>query len=179
MTSFLSLPGIGGSDAAHWQSQWEAGTPSFTRFQPADWDRPDLEDWLHALDSAIAQAATPPVLVAHSLACLLVAHAADRIADRVAGAFLVAVPDPDGAAFPAEAAGFARPPRRPLPFPAVIVASSNDPYASLDHVTARAEEWNARVIDIGAHGHINSASGLGSWTHGRQLLEAFCAGVRA
>ncbi|SKA38777.1 RBBP9/YdeN family alpha/beta hydrolase [Consotaella salsifontis] len=178
MTTFVTLPGIGGSDKTHWQSQWEAADPSFARFRPANWDRPDLADWQGALEAAIDAAKSPPVLVAHSLACLLVAHAAARVAARVKGAFLVAVPDPASSEFPAEAASFANPPRRALPFAALIVASSDDPYASPDYARRCARDWSAGLVEIGAHGHINGASGLGGWDQGRMLLKAFRAGLR-
>ncbi len=113
----LILPGIGGSGQVHWQSHWEAADTSFHRFLPSSWDEPELEDWTIALDAAISRAPAKPVLVAHSLACLLVAHAASKLGDRVRGAFLVAVPDPEGHSFPAkEAASFANPPGLPCPF---------------------------------------------------------------
>ncbi|PZA11265.1 hypothetical protein DNX69_18375 [Rhodopseudomonas palustris] len=177
MAPVIILPGISGSGETHWQSLWQSATPSFARFRPADWDAPDLADWTRALGAALADARQPAVLVAHSLACLLVAHAAEQIRDRVRGAFLVAVPDPDAAAFPAEAASFGHPPVRPLPFPALIVASSDDPYGSLDYARRRAREWNAGLVIAGAHGHINGASGLGEWQQGRLLFDAFCAGL--
>ncbi|MFN4126149.1 RBBP9/YdeN family alpha/beta hydrolase [Pannonibacter indicus] len=174
----LILPGTGGSGEAHWQSHWEAADTSFRRFRPSSWDTPELEDWKMALDAAISQAPARPVLVAHSLACLLVAHAAPMLGSRVRGAFLVAVPDPDGPAFPArEAASFANPPALPLPFPALIIASANDPYGTPDHAWRRAREWGAVLIEAGALGHINGASGLEDWPQGRMLLEAFCAGL--
>ncbi|MGB3897414.1 MAG: alpha/beta hydrolase [Mesorhizobium sp.] len=178
MTAFLNLPGIGGSGPSHWQSQWEATEPSFDRFRPGDWNRPDLCNWLVALDDAIDRSVPPPILVAHSLACLLVSHASDRIAGRVKGAFLVAVPDPAAHAFPQEAASFADPPRGPIPFPTLIVASSDDPYASQGYVRQRANEWNAGLIEVGALGHINGTSNLGTWAQGRMLLDAFRAGLR-
>ena len=178
MATFITLPGIGGSGATHWQSHWEAGDPCFTRFRPGDWDRPDLADWQRALEEAIASAKMPPVLVAHSLACLLVAHAARRIAGRVKGAFLVAVPDPASPVFPQAARSFADPSRQALPFPALMIASANDPYAAPEYVRARAREWHAGLVEIGTCGHINGASGLGDWEQGRRLLDAFCAGLR-
>ena len=179
MTSFITLPGIGGSGETHWQTHWEASDPCFTRFHPSDWDKPGLADWQDALERQIERSPSPPVLVAHSFACLLVAHAAERVTGRVKGAFLVAVPDPASAAFPAVAASFANPPRRPLPFPALIVASANDPYAAPAYVKARAGEWHAGCVEIGPCGHINGASGLGIWDQGRMLLDAFCAGLRS
>ena len=179
MASFITLPGIGGSGETHWQSYWEAYDPSFTRFQPTDWERPNLVDWRQAMETAIDASKEPPVLVAHSLACLLVAHAAQQIAGRVRGAVLVAVPDPSSPVFPAEATGFGNLPRYSLPFSTLIISSSNDPYAAPEYVRARSLEWGAGLVDIGACGHINGTSKLGTWDQGRMLLDAFCAGIRA
>ena len=171
----IVLPGIGGSGRAHWQSLWQAGDPSIRRFRPADWDRPDLSDWIAALDREVEHAAEPPILVAHSLACLLVAHWAAKGGRTVRGAFLVAVPDPESAAFPDEARGFAAVPPGPLPFPSLVVASTNDPYGTLESVAARAADWGSRVEIAGALGHINGQSGLGDWPAGRALLAGFAA----
>ena len=177
-TAHVILPGISGSGETHWQTIWEAENPSYRRFRPADWDRPDLADWLDALDRAVDEAADRPVLVAHSLACLLVAPAAERLTERIRGAFLVSVPDPESPAFPAAAASFRDAPSRPLPFPALIVASSNDPYGSLEYMRGRAAAWDAELVAVGAEGHINAASGLGAWHEGAMLLTAFRAGLR-
>jgi len=107
----VMLPGIGNSGPRHWQTLWASRQKGCQRFQPADWDRPNLADWLQALDTSIDECAGPVVLVAHSLSCLLVAHWAlrggirddnqHRIA-QVRGAFLVAVPDHGAPAFPGE-----------------------------------------------------------------------------
>ncbi|TYC85273.1 alpha/beta hydrolase [Novosphingobium sp. BW1] len=177
--SFLIVPGFGGSGAAHWQSRWEARMEDATRFTPASWDRPDLEDWLSALERGLEQAESPVVLVAHSLACLLTAHWAGRHgeAGRIAAALLVAPPDPQGFAFPREAsAGFRDVPRVAFPFPALVLASSNDPYASLAFAQDFAQARGAGFLDIGPCGHINAESGLGDWDEGRRLLAAFVAG---
>ncbi|HEV2674381.1 MAG TPA: alpha/beta hydrolase [Aliidongia sp.] len=173
MTEFIILPGIGGSGETHWQSHWEMGNPQMRRFRPRDWDRPDLDDWLAALDRAVAAANGPPVLVAHSLACLLVIHWQRASSLPIAGAFLVAVPDPDSPAFPTEAAAFAKTPVGDLRCPSLIVASSDDPYGTLDHAHAKAGEWGSRIVEIGPVGHINGQSGLGAWPEGLALLTAF------
>ncbi|MEG9472588.1 MAG: alpha/beta hydrolase [Sphingomonas sanguinis] len=34
------------------------------------------------------------------------------------------------------------------------------------------------MVEVGALGHINGASGLGSWPEGRRLLTAFRSGTR-
>jgi predicted alpha/beta hydrolase family esterase len=173
----IVLPGIGGSGRAHWQSLWQADDPSIRRFRPADWDQPDLSDWIAALDREVERSSEPPILVAHSLACLLVSHWAARSRHSVAGAFLVAVPDPLSSVFPAEARGFAAVPPGPLPFPSLVVASTNDPYGSMESIEARAADWGSRVLVAGPLGHINGQSGLGDWPAGRALLADFAAAV--
>jgi predicted alpha/beta hydrolase family esterase len=177
VTDFIHLPGIGNSGEAHWQSRWELSDPRIRRFDPASWDQPDLADWIAALDRAVGATTTPPVLVAHSLACLLVAHWQKQTAAPVKGALLVAVPDPRSPAFPAEAAAFASVPEERFRFPSLIVVSTNDPYASVPYVQARAGQWGSDLVNIGAKGHINSASNLGDWPEGSQILMEFDARI--
>lgn len=178
MVEIVILPGIGNSSGGHWQTHWEHGHQDMRRFAPANWDKPDLTDWIESLDRAIHACATPPLLIAHSLACLLVAHWHMTSTKPIAGAFLVAVPDPTSSVFPAEAADFADVPERRFGFPTLIIASSNDPFGTLDYAYRRATQWDAGMIDLGPLGHISEASGLGDWPHGLNLLRAFMAGCR-
>jgi predicted alpha/beta hydrolase family esterase len=181
----IILPGIGGSGPQHWQSQWEdqwqASARPFLRMMPTDWDQPDLEDWIMALDAALAQIPAPPVLVADSLSCLLVAHWAARQQNpalrAIKGAFMVAVPNPASSQFPAEALGFASVPQRELPFPTLLVGSENDPYARPEYMMRCARNWGAGMVMAGALGHINEASNIDDWPQGQALLTAFCTGL--
>jgi predicted alpha/beta hydrolase family esterase len=175
MTAIIHLPGIGNSGEFHWQSRWESADPAIRRFAPANWDEPDLPDWIAALDEAVRAAETPPLLVAHSLACLLVAHWQEVSDLPVKGAMLVAVPDPASAAFPPQAAGFAAVPDPRFRFPSLIVASTDDPYGSLTHAERRAGQWGSKLKVIGAAGHINGQSGLGDWPQGLALLKDFAS----
>jgi uncharacterized protein len=177
MHRMITLPGIGGSNDSHWQTTWERMDNRFTRFTPVSWERPNLGDWMQALERAVSNCDQPPVLVAHSLSCLLVAHWSLQTTTNVAGAFLVCVPDPTSPQFPSAAASFRKVPTRALPFPSVVVASTNDPYAGMDYVRGRTHEWQAGLIVAGALGHINASSGLCDWPQGRGLLDAFCAGL--
>ncbi len=178
MATTIILPGVGGSGDAHWQTHWENSTTTMERFKPTSWDAPVLEDWLAALDRAVADAVEPPLLVAHSLACLLVAHWSDRPASTpIRGAFLVAVPDPAAPAFPSEAGSFRNVPDRPLRFPTLIVASEDDPYGSPTYSRSRANAWGSGFVIAGRLGHINGASALGDWPLGRMLFESFRAGT--
>ena len=177
---YVIVPGVGNSGDAHWQTRWEADWGrQATRIAPASWDEPEVGNWCDALAAAVARMSPPTVLVAHSLGCLAVTEWLTRYAPAVAGAFLVAPPDPRGAAFPAGAApSFVSLTPRPLPVPAVAIVSADDPYCAPAAAYGLAAEWDVPVIAIGALGHVNSDSGLGDWPAGRDLLTAFTAGLR-
>lgn len=166
----LVLPGRGNSEPEHWQSLWEAADPAFQRVQQRDWTQPICQEWCRTLEAAIrAQGSTPPILVAHSLACVMVAHWALRSDRPVKAALLVAPSNPERPDFDRRALGFTPVPRRPLPFPSILVASSNDPRGTLEYAAACAEAWGSRFVNIGAAGHINAESGLGDWPLGQSL----------
>jgi predicted alpha/beta hydrolase family esterase len=173
----LIVPGIGNSGPEHWQSRWQQHNPSYVRVPFAQWDQPDRHDWVATLDATVRELGPDTVIVAHSLGTLAVAHwAASHAATHaggkapVAAALLVAVPDPDGPNFPAQARHFKPLPLQALGFPSVVVASDNDPYGNPVYAAAIAQAWNSRFIAIGPQGHINAASGLGDWAQGKALL---------
>lgn len=168
-TTALILPGIGNSGPDHWQSLWEAADSSFVRVQQRDWDNPVCAEWLAELDQSVAKCSESVVLVAHSLACLLLAHWAANTSLKIKGALLVAPPDPSGLKFPKAAKGFAPFPLQPFPFPGIVVASTDDPYGSMAFAQTCAFAWGCRFANAGAVGHIGSASGVGSWPEGYAL----------
>jgi len=178
--SIVIVPGIGNSGADHWQTYWETALPGATRIAPASWDTPDLSDWIAVLDAAVAAARTPPIVVCHSLGCLLFAHWRAAAARPVHGAFLVAVPDPDGPRFPAAAHAFARVPDGDLgDRPVVAIASTDDPYDPHGRAIGWAAARGAKSLVLGARGHLNAASGLAQWDEGCALFTAFTAGLGA
>ncbi len=132
---------------------------------------PKCSDWTRRLDEAVA--ATPgAVLVGHSLACTLVAQwARNGPSTRVRGALLVAPSDPEAPAYPLGPTGFTPLPLGRLPFPSIVVASTDDPYVSLERALQFARAWGSRFVDIGAAGHINGQSSLGDWPEGFGLLQ--------
>jgi len=134
-----------------------------------DWDRPELESWVSTLDIAVSSTAQAPVIVAHSLGCLAVAHWAAR-GGRARAALLVAVPDPKSPAFPAVARSFAPVPQAPIPFPTRVVASHDDDYCGFAFAERCAKAWGSALTDLGKCGHINAESNLGEWRAGRELL---------
>jgi predicted alpha/beta hydrolase family esterase len=169
MARVLILPGVGGSGPEHWQSRWEANEPSFRRAEMPSWSEPELESWLTALDEVVRAVGPRPVVAAHSLGCLALAHYAAR-GGQLGAALLVAPPDPEGPAFPAQASSFAPVALVRLPFRSRVVASLDDPYAGLGFARRCAEAWGSEFVDVGARGHINAESRLGDWPEGRELL---------
>lgn len=169
----LVLPGYQNSGPAHWQSHWEQEHPAYVRVEQEDWDAPQLDSWVAALDRAVTLAAPGPVvLVAHSLGCITVAHWATghrQLPARVIGALLVAPADIDTVDI-AELKNFRPVPLRPLPFPSIVVSSSDDPYADPERSRLFAESWGSRLVALGPLGHINSDSAMGSWPEGQALL---------
>ncbi len=169
--SLIFLAGIGNSGPEHWQRIWyerEGGV----WVEHESWDYPVRDAWMKDLEDALAATGGPKVVIAHSLGCLMAADLAWSEESGVTSAFLVAVPDTRGDHFPEEAEGFNPPPYGRLPFPAVMVASQDDPYGSTGHATTVAEQLGAELIGVGAKGHLNGSSGLGDWPEGWSLFKA-------
>jgi predicted alpha/beta hydrolase family esterase len=171
VTPVLVLPGIGNSGPQHWQTLWELRHPDWRRVNLDHWDSPVCDEWVRALDVAVQACPSPPLLVAHSLACLLVAHWASCVPTTVKGALFVAIPEPGNPRFPATARGFAPVPMQPHGFPSIVVASANDPFGSLAHAQHCATAWGSAFVDIGEAGHINADSGHGAWNEGYALFQ--------
>lgn len=170
----LVLPGWNNSGPRHWQSRWEARFPEWRRVQQRNWTEPAREDWIAALDAAVAEGGRPVLLVAHSLGCITAAHWAARHGrGRIRAALLVAPADVERASVAAPLRGFAPLPRTPLPFPALVVASDDDPACSAARARVLARDWGAELVMLPAHGHINADSGLGGWRPGRELLASW------
>lgn len=171
MTStLLILAGIGNSGPEHWQSHWQRQYPDVAKLEHTDWDSPDRHVWVQELDEKVARLDRDVVLVAHSLACLVVAHWAASSARTIGGALLVSVPDPRGPSFPSNARHFEDVPMIRLPFPSVVVSSTDDPYATSGHMRACAAAWGSQFRSIGPAGHINAASNIGAWKQGQEFL---------
>jgi predicted alpha/beta hydrolase family esterase len=167
----LSVPGIGNSGAAHWQTLWEAKYPEVTRVVQRDWDNPDCNEWADVLEAAVLKSRAETVLVAHSLACLVVARWAAHTSLSIRGAMLVAVPDPTGSNFPPEVRGFLPVSKNRFSFSSMVVESSDDPYGNPGFTRKCARAWGSRIVNIGSAGHINASSGLDEWNEGVGLLE--------
>ncbi|MDF1485597.1 alpha/beta fold hydrolase [Ramlibacter sp. H39-3-26] len=170
-TPVLLLPGWLNSGPGHWQSRWEQ-LYGYQRVEQHDWRRPLRGDWNARLEDMVLAATEPAVLVAHSLGCILAAAwaAHSRNTRRVKGALLVAPGDVERADLAPLLPGWQPIARQPLPFPAVLVGSTDDPYCAPARAEGLARDWGARFVNAGAQGHINAESGLGDWPQGHALL---------
>jgi predicted alpha/beta hydrolase family esterase len=171
MKPVLLVPGINNSGPAHWQSIWESRHPKVQRVIQRDWDYPDCDEWVAVLDEAVRMASEPPIIVAHSLGCLVAARWAACSKQAVHGILLVAVPNPDGPAFPREATGFSPVTGELSARRITMVSSTDDAYSTSAFALQRAAEWHAEHIALTSRGHINAASGLGNWTEGWSIIE--------
>jgi len=172
------LAGINDSEPEHWQRLWYMKTGGVW-VEHADWDHPRATVWVADLVKAVQANPGPKVFLGHSLGCLLAAQWALNHLDRdLAGAFLVAPPDPDGSSYPPTAEGFVTPLKVQLPFPTWFIASRNDPFSTMVFSQNLAHVWKSRFIDVGAKGHINLKSNLGYWEDGWDYLGEFLKAVQ-
>ena len=161
----LIAPGLNDSGADHWQTRWQALHPAFERVEQLRWDVPDLEAWSERLDHELRRSTRPALIVAHSFGCLATAHRAGISVPNVAGALLVAPADP-------EKFGVADILRNvALPFPSIVIGSTDDPWMESSRAADWARQWGSQFVNAGAAGHINAESKLGDWPYGLQQLQ--------
>ena len=169
----LLMPGLYNSGPEHWQTLWQKEF-GFTRLEQKDWETPRCEDWVASLEETVSKSKGGLILLAHSLACVLVAQwAAQAIASvgKVKAAMLVAPSDTERADFPAGTTGFAPISMRRLPFRGMVVASMNDRYTPFWRATDMADAWGSELINAGDCGHITTVDGYGPWPEGLRLLD--------
>lgn len=168
----LFVPGKGNSGPGHWQRRWAERFSTGSVVEQENWSRPDRQQWVGVLQHEIMMATRPVVLIGHSLGVMTIAHTAALLADtKVRGAFLVAPSDPErdrGVARGVKT--FAPVPTDPLPFPSMLIASSNDIYCTLERAAEFATAWGSDFHVAGEMGHINADSGHGPWPEGLMML---------
>jgi len=168
----ILVPGLGGSGPTHWQSIWGSELPGSLTIAQDDWNDPRPADWIGRIEEQVAGISGAVMFVAHSLGCLAVAGWAQRHGEsRVAVDAMMVAPCSTGRADALDVLRRFRPfSEKPLGFSSLVVASANDPYASVDESVSLAKSWGSNFVDVGALGHINAASDLGRWPGGLHLL---------
>ncbi len=175
----LLLPGWQNSGEGHWQTLW-ASYFGDHRVDQHDWMTPRRGDWMAQQEEAVLahaagpEATRPLLLAAHSLGCHLVAAwaAHSQNATRVAGALLVAPPDTEQDDWPPLLPSWRQPVRQALPFPALVLSSTDDPFDRASQAAPLAAAWGATHVSLGTRGHVNADSDLGLWPQGRAYLRS-------
>ena len=177
-----NVPGYTGSGPAHWQTLWERANPAgFRRVNQENWDDPQLERWVEALDRAVRSSTDALILVGHSLGAVTITLWAERqqtMPGHIRGALLVAPCDTERPDALEVLKSFAPMPRSPLALPAILVGSDDDPFISPVRCAEFAAAWGARLELLRSAGHINTASGHGPFPEGEQFLGELVAGVQ-
>ncbi|SAK61620.1 RBBP9/YdeN family alpha/beta hydrolase [Caballeronia ptereochthonis] len=171
--TLVTVPGLYGSEDAHWQTWLEREMPFARRVEQRDWDAPHLDTWSDAVRDVLASVEGPVVLAAHSFGCLATAHAlsharvgaAPSHGARVKGVLFVAPASPAKFRF---AGAFSA---RRLDTLSLVVGSETDPWMPLDEARTLAQRWNSAFVNLGKAGHINTASGFGPWPLARHFVE--------
>jgi predicted alpha/beta hydrolase family esterase len=175
--NILFVPGLRDHVEDHWQTHAARAIAGSRTVAPLAIGRLSRAAQVAALEAALDGIAGPVTIVAHSAGCLTTVHWALAATRPIEAALLVTPADlenPLPAGYPTlaalEAGGWLPIPRRKLPFPALVVASRNDPLAQFDRVAGFAAAWGAELHDAGEVGHLNPAAGYGPWPQLAELL---------
>lgn len=173
-TNYLIIPGFGNSGPEHWQAHFLKELPNSSRIEQKSWDNPLCEDWVNTIHETVKQFDPETVvLISHSLGGIAIAHWAKQFNVKIKGAMLVAPPDIDHPFQDLSLESFTPIPIEKLPFPSVIVASTNDNWSSQVRSQIFADNWGSALVFIGDAGHINATSGFGKWNEGLDILKKY------
>jgi predicted alpha/beta hydrolase family esterase len=181
--TILIVPGLRDHVAEHWQTILEHKLPKARSVAPLEHDKLSRAARVAALDAALAAIDGPIILVAHSAGVMITTHWAQTHERPILGALLATPADmesPFPAGYPTTETlrdnGWLPIPRRPLPFPSIVGASSNDPLGRFERIADYAEAWHSRLVHLGAVGHLNPAAGFGEWPHAEEFVRELSNG---
>lgn len=173
----LFVPGLRDHVEDHWQTHAARALPGSVTVEPLTADRLSRAARVAALDAALNSIEGEVVIAAHSAGCLMVAAWALNPTRAVKGALLATPADVENPLPPGyptlaelDGGGWLPIPRQPLAFPALVVASRNDPLAGFNRVAGFAASWGAELYDAGEVGHLNPLAGYGPWAEAAKLI---------
>lgn len=173
----LMIPGLRDHVAEHWQTLLESRLAKVRSVPPAKTDKLNCANRVARIQAELEKIEGPVILVAHSAGVLMTVHWATKHRHNIQGALLVAPPDlsqdwPDNYPSPAtlKIEGWSPLPNQKLPFPSIVVASTNDHLAEFEAVQEMAKTWGSQLVNAGAVGHLNPAAGFGPWPMAEQLI---------
>ena len=160
----VTVPGLHGSEGAHWQTWLERQFPRSLRVEQDDWDAPDLARWAQSV--RVARPRTRPVRARRTQlrlprgrACARAVAAYGRRRGRAARR-----------ARQSKKFTFAGPfDARRLPVPSIVIGSETDPWMPLGDARTLAQHLGSAFVNLGDAGHINTAAGFGPWPRAEVL----------
>jgi len=181
LATIVIVPGLRDHVPEHWQTLLEAKlskTRAVVSVPPLREDGLNCAARVEAIQKVVQPIDGPIIFVAHSGGVVMLMHWAQKYRHAVQGALLAAPPDfetPLPAGYPTldtlQANGWLPVPTSRLPFASLVAASTNDPLASFERVQTMAQHWGSTLVNVGAVGHLNPASGFGEWVRAEQLLQ--------
>ncbi|ALH96510.1 RBBP9/YdeN family alpha/beta hydrolase [Acinetobacter equi] len=170
MTHTVIVPGVGGSEANHWQSWLQQQLMCCSRVQQKNWNLPILQIWVNECIKTLEAIQSHDIqIVAHSFGCLTTVAALAQHSElnlKVKNIVLVAPANP--ARF--SESGFATSQSNnyltyfqqlKIQVPATLIISENDPWLSFEDANELTKAWHLSPVNLGQVGHINVASGFG------------------
>jgi predicted alpha/beta hydrolase family esterase len=181
--TMLIVPGLRDHVEDHWQTHLERKLSAVRKVvcvPPLEVDKLSCAARVSAIQRTIETIEGSVIVVAHSGGVVMLVHwAQHHNTGALKGALLAAPPDLEAslpAGYPTmdtlQANGWLPVPRHALPFRSIVAASTNDPLASLDRVARMAGDWGSELVNVGALGHINPASGFGEWPFAERLIQS-------
>jgi uncharacterized protein len=183
-STILIVPGLRDHVEDHWQTHLArrlGGDRRVVTVPPLEADKLSRAARVAAIQQTLERITGPVLAVAHSAGVVMLVHWAQvhGQARPLEGALLAAPPDfesPLPAGYPTldvlEDNGWLPLPRAPLPFRSIVAASTNDPLARFERVHDMASAWGARLVNVGAVGHLNPASGHGEWPMAEEFIHS-------
>ena len=168
----VNIPGLHNSDENHWQSHFERSQPSdFIRINQLNWDEPDCETWITKIEEDLKDFNhSELILIGHSIGCMAILKWFEKYGHIIKGALLVAPSDSERDSYPDYITGFSPIPNIKLPFPSIVVASTNDHVTEIRRSEQFASLWGSELTIVENAGHIEPKSGFGEWPKGLDLL---------
>lgn len=173
----LLLPDLDCGGQAYWQDHWGASRVDCRAVDLGHARTPDRNACVSRLDHALRGIGAPLILVGHGVGALTIAAWAGLMSSEsggaVAGALLIGPSDPAAEQADVRLQSFAPLPAAIFSFPALVVASDDDPAVTPDRAFSLARQWGAGFARFGACGHFRPQDGLGWWPEGEELLDRF------
>lgn len=170
---YFNIPGLRNSGEDHWQTLWEKKYPNdFIRIEQDNWEEPDCEAWTNRLEEVLSQHdLSEAILIGHSVGCATIVNWFKKFNHQIKGALLVAPSDVERGDYPLYITGFIPLHLEQLPFPSIVVASTDDHVVDFERAEYFADIWGSELEVIEAGGHLEGSIGINDWDYGITLLE--------